>query len=622
MKIAYLPQYKRRQNIILAILLIGLPLLVFAAYQVVKVVSRAGIGSEPKNVVISNVSSNMISVSWTTDADTIGYITPIEGGTKKAKVADSRSAGRSYTHYVELDNLEANTKYTFLINSEGKEYSTSDGKNLEFSTAPVTGEPPNPGGITGNLKGARGEDVLVYAFLTDKSTFPVSPLGGTVSRTGGWIISINNSRKISDYSLAEIKENTNITVIAVDGRGKTAKIEGTYLELFDSNGELKPTQDFALGDNGDVYSLLPSGSTHAVVPLEPRPPEEPYVPPVQPPDPLPPVDDEPTDDGESGRVYRIVHQLPWVELTEQSNNGASSDEGSFSGAKTIRVVDVTDSGFKVLWISSEKEEGYVNYGTSPTNLNLKALDVRDSPISGEMEKYYVHSVQLDRLQKETKYYFEVISGGKTYDNNGSKYQQSTLTIIDIPQYTTTGISIENMPDHGELAIIGHVEDKDSIGSAGRSKDIFCVVEKGKDQCDLVLGNLRVEDGTAFYQYTDEDILVIEPYTTFEVEKLSLPLVGLEDAGKEISLKRIKPATPVNTTRISALSNYGLTDSPNEVINTATGSGTGTSEIPKTGLWENFLGILIIALILVVFSILLYILTRRKDRVGGKMTRGL
>ena len=60
MKIAYMPQHQRRQNIILAILLIGLPLLVFAAYQVVKIVSRAGVGSEPKNVVISNISNNMI----------------------------------------------------------------------------------------------------------------------------------------------------------------------------------------------------------------------------------------------------------------------------------------------------------------------------------------------------------------------------------------------------------------------------------------------------------------------------------------------------------------------------------------------------------------------------------
>lgn len=619
MKIAYMPQHQRRQNIILAILLIGLPLLVFAAYQVVKIVSRAGVGSEPKNVVISNISNNMISISWTTDANTIGSITPIEGGAKKAKVIDSRSAGRSYTHYVELDDLEANTKYSFLINSEGKEYSTSDGKNLEFSTAPITGGTSTPGSITGNLNGAKGDDVLVYAFLTDKSTFPLSPLGGTVSRTGGWIISINDSRKITDYSYAEIKDSTNITVIAVDGRGKTAKIQGTYVELFDSNGELKPTQDFTLGDNGDVYSLLPSGSTQAVVPLEPRPPEEPYVPPVPTPDPLPPIDDDQPVD--SSRVYRIVHQLSWVELTDTSS---SSVEDSFSGAKTIRVVDVTDSGFKVVWVSSEKEQGYINYGTSPTNLNLKGLDGRDSPISGEMAKYHIHSIEIDRLQKETKYYFEVISGSNTYDNNGSKYQQSTLPLIEIPQYKTTSIAVENMPDHRELAMIAHIEDKDSVGTSGRSRDIFCMTDTTKGQCDLVLGNSRVEDGSAFYEYTDEDILVIEPYTTFEVEKLSLPLVGLEDAGKEVSLKKIKTETPVNTTRISALSNYGLTNSPNEVITTNTegGSGTGTSEIPKTGIVDSFVTILIIALILVVFGVLLYILTRRKDNVRGKMTTGL
>ena len=627
MKIAYIPRRQRRQNIILVILLIGLPLLVFAAYQVVQITSRAGIGSEPKNVVVSNISSSMISISWTTDSSTIGYIIPVENGVKKQQVPDSRSSARSYTHYVELDGLEANTKYSFLIKSEGKEYSSSDGKNLEFSTMPIVGGLPTPGSISGILKGASNEDILVYAFLTDKSTYPVSPLGGTVSRTGGWIISINDSRNISDSTYPLIGKNTNITVIALDGRGKTAQIQGTYEELFDGNGELKPTQNFALVDGGDVYSLLPAEATLSVTGREenqtPVEPDDPT--PVEPDDPTPVVPDDPTpsipDDGsevevpgegnEWVRQYRIVHQLNWVELT-----GTDKVEPSFTGAKTIKVVDVTDSGFKVIWISAQKERGQVNYGIDPNNLNMKALDSRDQEISGTFGNYYVHNVVLDRLQKETKYYFEVVSGENTYDNNGSKYQQSTLSLIDIPSFVTVEVIMENIPDHGEMILITYIEDKDNVGSSGRSKEISCLTEIGEDSCTIVISNSRVEDGTAFFEYTDEDLLVIQPYTTSEMEKHSKKLLGLEGAGLDIALKEI--SSPGVTIKVSALNDYGLTDSLSKVVNTNVGD-TQTSGIPKTGITDNFWGVLILALILVVFIILLNLLSKRNSGSKRRMS---
>lgn len=613
MKVAYLPRHQRRQNIILAILLIGLPLLVFAAYQVVQVVSRAGVGSEPKNVVVSNISSSMISISWTTDSSTIGYVIPIENGAKKKQVPDSRSSGRSYTHYVELDNLEANTKYSFLIKSEGKEYSSSDGKNLEFSTMPIVGGLPTPGSISGTLKGTSNDDVLIYAFLSDKSTYPVSPLGGVVSKTGGWIISINDSRKISDSTYPLIDKQTDITVIAVDGKGKTAKVEGTYEELFDANGELKPTQNFGLADSGDVYSLLPPRATLVAAPYQ-EPPVVPDKPePVIPDDePVVPIisDDEPEVE-ELDRRYRIAHQLDWIELTEKGEV-----EASFAGAKTIRVVDVTDSGFKVIWISAKKERGRVNYGVDPNNLNMKALDTRDEEISGRFGDYYVHSVVLDRLQKETKYYFEVVSGENTYDNNGNKYQQSTLPIIDIPSFITVEVTMENIPDHGEMALIAYIEDKDNVGSSGKSREISCLTEVGEDRCTLVISNSRVEDGTAFFEYTEEDLLVIQPYTTSEMEKHSKELLGLEGAGLDISLKEVPRSG--STIKVSALSDYGLTDSLKDVINT-NADNTTTGGIPKTGIMDSFWGILILALILVIFIVLLNLLGRKSNKSKRRMS---
>lgn len=85
MKIAQLPQRKRKQNIILLILILGLPLVLFAAYQVVQIVSKASADIDPKSVVISNLTTNMITVSWTTDSKTIGSIIPLENGKEKQR---------------------------------------------------------------------------------------------------------------------------------------------------------------------------------------------------------------------------------------------------------------------------------------------------------------------------------------------------------------------------------------------------------------------------------------------------------------------------------------------------------------------------------------------------------
>lgn len=616
MKIAYLPQRQKRQNIILAILLIGLPLLVFAAYQVVKITSRAGTGAEPKNVVIGNISSNVISISWTTEADTLGYVIPVEGETKKSAISDSRSSGRLYTHYVELAELEPNTKYNFVIKSENKEYSTSDGKKLEFSTAPIVGALPSPGSLSGTLKEASGDDVLVYAFLSDKSTYPVSPLGGAVSKTGAWIIPFSDSRKISDSSYINITDSTNITLIALDGKGNTAKVEGAYNELFDKNGELKPTQDFSLSGVEDVYSLLPPESMLEVVIYEPEKPKpEPEEPEPEDPEPEPeepePGPEEPESVEEFERIYRIVHQLQWEELGDIQGNTTTT---TFSGAKTIRVVDLTDSGFKVVWVSAEKEKGYINYGTSSSDLSIKAWDTRDSTLFGEMGEYYVHNVELDRLQKETKYYFEVVSGETTYDNNGSKYQESTLALIDPPTFKTIGVAADNLPDHGEAAFIAHIEDKDETGSSGSSKDISCIVSSSDDQCTIVISNSRIADGSAFYEYTDDDLLVIETSTTFESKKYSTKILGLEGSGVDFSIEKIPSSDKTTTTKVSALSSYGLTDSPSDVIK------TDSSEIPKTGIMDSFWGILILSAILVVFVAVLYFFPRKREK--NKMIKGI
>ena len=112
MKIAQLPS-KRKNLTTIIILIIGLPLLVYAAYQAVQLVIRAGADPTPKNVIISNISTSSATISWVTEGQTKGSVVPILSGNEKSPVLDKRGDERRYTHYVEITSLEPNTKYTF-----------------------------------------------------------------------------------------------------------------------------------------------------------------------------------------------------------------------------------------------------------------------------------------------------------------------------------------------------------------------------------------------------------------------------------------------------------------------------------------------------------------------------
>ena len=88
----------------MAILIIGLPLLLFAAYKVVQIVSKASGDTDPKNVVISNITTTMATISWTTDTKTYGTLILLENNQEKSEIRDARGSDRRYTHYVEVEN--------------------------------------------------------------------------------------------------------------------------------------------------------------------------------------------------------------------------------------------------------------------------------------------------------------------------------------------------------------------------------------------------------------------------------------------------------------------------------------------------------------------------------------
>ena len=72
------------------------------------------------------------------------------------------------------------------------------------------------------------------------------------------------------------------------------------------------------------------------------------------------------------------------------------------------------------WVTDSAETGYVSYGISPGNLNINVYDDR-----GQATIADTHHITITGLNPGTTYYYKIVSGGVTYDDNGSPYQMTT-----------------------------------------------------------------------------------------------------------------------------------------------------------------------------------------------------
>lgn len=617
MEIAQLPSQKRKNLIIIAILVIGLPLLSFAAYQVVQLLTGAGGSNKPKNVVISNLTTSAITISWTTDTQSTGSVIPIENGNSKSPVIDKRGNSRRYTHYVELTSLEPNTKYNFQIVSDSTKYSAEGGKDFSFKTAPITADTPTPNPIYGTVSGGSSDDVILYALPKDKSAYPVS---ATIPSGGNWIMDLSALRGIDDKKMVSTSNSSNLVVIAVGGSGKGASVEGIYSDIFDSNGKLKDTNPLTLSAKTDMYKAIPSEALLTAYATSnnttPTPtPSKPTPTPTQ------PEEEEEEEEVIFNRRFRLVQQLQWIDMV----GGTGASVTGKTGAESIQVANLTDTGFSVIWVSKEKEQGTVKYGTSKTSLSNTASDQRDGLTT--KGSYYVHLVDITRIQPETTYYYEVVSGSNTYDNNGAKYTLKTFaTLNSPPPFESITGQISNLPEHGEVVVLAYIQDVDSSGSSGDSTKMATLIDDN-GKWILSIGDSRIQNGSAYYEYTSGDSMKINLVTTFDTSLTTERMEGITERDVDIALAESSGSS--SSTSVSALDNYGILGASNgtslPVNSTPTTNNyvvDGTGQTPQTGILDNMLYLLVFSGGLIGASYIIYRLGKQKPRSKSKMSKHL
>lgn len=215
----------------------------------------------------------------------------------------------------------------------------------------------------------------------------------------------------------------------------------------------------------------------------------------------------------------------------------NSDKDNKVGEQSIMITNLTDTGFTVIWVSKEKEQGYVKYSISQSNLSSTESDERDDMFT--KKEYRVHSVKLSRLRPETKYFFNVISGDQTYDNGGESFSVTTSKTENTPPgFEFAKGEFKNLPEHGEAIILASIKDTDSSGSKGISNTMSTLADS-KGYWSISLSSMRTSDGKGYFQFTDKDILTLKSYTTIPSVQKEVNLKDVEEKEIVVDLKGVK-----------------------------------------------------------------------------------
>jgi hypothetical protein len=181
----------------------------------------------PKNTSAINLTDKSATITWTTDLEVKGEVVLNQEGKEKLFVddRDKLNPKKRSTHFVALDNLAPQTRYTFKIRSDGEEFFNE--KTQFFQTAPFL-EGQNPETHLKPLVGAVIDETfepveggLVYLDLPGASKI------GTFSNSqGNFILPMNFLLTEDLKGFYNIEQNTNASLV-ISKNNKSSIVEFT-----------------------------------------------------------------------------------------------------------------------------------------------------------------------------------------------------------------------------------------------------------------------------------------------------------------------------------------------------------------------------------------------------------
>lgn len=162
----------------------------------------------------------------------------------------------------------------------------------------------------------------------------------------------------------------------------------------------------------------------------------------------------------------------------------------------VQVSNLTSSSAAITWITPDSSNGCVNYGLAMDALKNTACDTRPDDD--------VHYVEIAGLSANTIYYFEVVSGGITDNNEGASYSFTTAFAGNGVPYVIFGwVMLHDgiTPARGTIVMV-------QIKSGGSWSYPLSRLTYPNGIWSLNLGDLKnSEDGTVLAYNTGDTIFV-------------------------------------------------------------------------------------------------------------------
>jgi len=164
----------------------------------------------------------------------------------------------------------------------------------------------------------------------------------------------------------------------------------------------------------------------------------------------------------------------------------------------ISQTNVKNNKFTISWVTETAETCQVNYGTT-ASLGKTAYDDRVPAISGK-----THHVTIADLTANKQYYYEVVSGGQTYRNNGQPYTINTAVSLTPPSgsHLAYGQVLLSSGDPAAGAIVFmKVQDNDGVSTLGTSQTLS-VLTDNSGWWNLELAGVRTQDLVNYFIFSE------------------------------------------------------------------------------------------------------------------------
>ncbi|KKT30237.1 MAG: hypothetical protein UW16_C0015G0016 [Microgenomates group bacterium GW2011_GWC1_44_10] len=145
-------------------------------------------------------------------------------------------------------------------------------------------------------------------------------------------------------------------------------------------------------------------------------------------------------------IFILIAGLVAGVILVNMRQGLESKAGPSESPKNLKISNLNASTFSVSWTTDTPLTGLIKYSEDPAKIVTPAGDVRDQ-ISGTSQSYNNHTVNVSGLSPSTTYYFLIISGSGTYDDNSKPFSvRTTAQAIAPPEDLISGKVVRDTGD--------------------------------------------------------------------------------------------------------------------------------------------------------------------------------